>query len=121
MATMSATEARVHFGEVFRRMRDNEIITVEHGDKPEAVFHSVEDYQRLRDAQPDVDTLVGASLKSIASGSIGNLGTGRSRMSSMSFVGCGMSAMQTSWTACVDASVTLPFIAGRSNGAVERP
>lgn len=53
MATMSATDARVHFGEVLRRVRDNEIITVEHGGKPKAVILSVEEYERLRAAQPE--------------------------------------------------------------------
>ncbi len=53
MATMSATDARVHFGEVLRRVRDNEIITVEHGGKPKAVILSVEEYERLRSAQTE--------------------------------------------------------------------
>jgi prevent-host-death family protein len=49
---MSATQARVHFGEVLRRVRDNEIITVDHAGKPQAVILSVEEYERLMEHQP---------------------------------------------------------------------
>ncbi len=51
--TMSATQARVHFGEVLRRVRDNEIITVEHAGKPQAVIMSIEEYERLRAHAPE--------------------------------------------------------------------
>jgi prevent-host-death family protein len=50
---MSATQARVHFGEVLRRVRANEIITVEHAGKPEAVILSIEEYKRLRASEPE--------------------------------------------------------------------
>jgi prevent-host-death family protein len=49
---MSATQARVHFGEVLRRVRGNEVITVEHAGKPEAVIMSVQEYERLRANTP---------------------------------------------------------------------
>jgi prevent-host-death family protein len=52
---MSATQARVHFGEVLRRVRENEIITVEHAGKPEAIIMSVEEYERLRAHTPAED------------------------------------------------------------------
>lgn len=53
--TMSATQARVHFGDVLRRVRENEIITVEHAGKPEAVIMSVEEYERLKAHAPAED------------------------------------------------------------------
>lgn len=53
--TMSATEARVHFGEVLRRVRANDTITVERGGKPEAVILSVAAYERLRANQGDTE------------------------------------------------------------------
>lgn len=49
--TMSATEARVHFGEVLRRVENNETITVERGGQPKAVIISIDQYTRLRDRQ----------------------------------------------------------------------
>lgn len=45
--TMSATQARVHFGEVLRRVENNETITVERGGEPKAVIISIEEYERL--------------------------------------------------------------------------
>lgn len=44
---MSATEARVRFGEVLRRVEKNETVTVERGGQPKAVILSVEEYERL--------------------------------------------------------------------------
>lgn len=52
---MSATEARVHFGDVLRRVRANETVVVEHGGKPEAVILSITEYERLRANQRDVE------------------------------------------------------------------
>jgi prevent-host-death family protein len=47
--TMSATEARIHFGEVLRQVRElGQIIVVERDGAPEAVVISVADYERLR-------------------------------------------------------------------------
>lgn len=45
---MSATEARVHFGEVLRRVENNETVTVERGGQPKAVILSVEEYEKLK-------------------------------------------------------------------------
>lgn len=45
---MSATEARVHFGKVLRRVENNETITVERGGQPKAVILSVEEYEKLK-------------------------------------------------------------------------
>jgi len=55
-SVMSATEARVHFGEMLRRVENNEIITVERGGEPKAVVISIAEYQRLsqhEDTKPD--------------------------------------------------------------------
>lgn len=50
---VSATKARVHFGEILRRVENNETITVERAGEPKAVIISIEEYDRLRDeAQP---------------------------------------------------------------------
>lgn len=49
---MSATEARVHFGELLRRVtEDAETIVVERGGKPRVVVISLDEYDRLRGAQ----------------------------------------------------------------------
>lgn len=45
---MSATEARVHFGEVLRRVQNNETIIVERGGKPKAVILSIPEYEKLK-------------------------------------------------------------------------
>lgn len=52
---MSATEARVHFGDVLRRVRANETVTVQHGGKPEAVILSITEYERLRANQREAE------------------------------------------------------------------
>ena len=51
---MSATEARVHFGELMRRVveRDEPVI-VERGGKPEVVVISIAEYERLRANRSD--------------------------------------------------------------------
>ena len=49
---VSATEARIRFGELMRRaVEDRETIIVERGGKPYVVVLSVEDYNRLKEAQ----------------------------------------------------------------------
>ncbi len=49
---MSATDARVHFGELMRRVVENqEPVIVEHGGKPHVVVISVERYEQLLAAQ----------------------------------------------------------------------
>lgn len=48
--TISATEARVHFGELMRRARAEGPITVERGGAPQVVVMSVEQYARLKSA-----------------------------------------------------------------------
>lgn len=45
---VSATKARVHFGEILRRVENNETITVERGGEPKAVIISIEEYKRLK-------------------------------------------------------------------------
>ena len=51
---MSATEARVHFGELMRRVVEyNESVIVERGGKPEVVILSITEYERLRHLQSD--------------------------------------------------------------------
>jgi prevent-host-death family protein len=51
---ISATEARIHFGELMRRVveRDESVI-VERGGKPEVVIISIAEYERLRATGPD--------------------------------------------------------------------
>lgn len=51
--TMSATEARIHFGEVLRRVENKETITVERGGQPKAVIMSIEEYEKLRSSEPE--------------------------------------------------------------------
>ncbi|MDP9368815.1 MAG: type II toxin-antitoxin system Phd/YefM family antitoxin [Chloroflexota bacterium] len=47
--TVSATEVRVHFGELMRRVVEGqEPVVVERGGKPQVVVVSVEEYERLR-------------------------------------------------------------------------
>ena len=47
--TISATEARTHFGDVLRGVTERgETILVERGGKPQAVVMSVDEYDRLR-------------------------------------------------------------------------
>lgn len=49
---VSATEARVHFGEMIQRVVDNqEIIIVERSGEPKIVLLSLGQYQRLRAAE----------------------------------------------------------------------
>ncbi len=47
--TVTATEARVHFGELLQRVtRDQDTVIVERGGVPQAVVMSVAEYERLR-------------------------------------------------------------------------
>jgi prevent-host-death family protein len=47
--TISATEARIHFGELMRRVvEQQEPVIVEHSGKPHVVIVSVEAYERLQ-------------------------------------------------------------------------
>ena len=47
---VSATEARIRFGELMRRaVEDKEVIIVERGGKPCVVVLSVEEYRRLKE------------------------------------------------------------------------
>jgi prevent-host-death family protein len=49
---MKATEARVHFGELLRRVAEKEqIIIVERDGVPQAVILSMQEYQKLKEAQ----------------------------------------------------------------------
>jgi len=52
--TVSATEARVHFGALMRHVvEQQEPVVVEHGGKPHVVVISVEKYERLLAAQKE--------------------------------------------------------------------
>jgi prevent-host-death family protein len=49
---VSATEARIHFGELMREaVESDEAIIVERGGRPQVVVLSVEEYERLRKGQ----------------------------------------------------------------------
>ena len=49
--TMSATDARIHFGELMRRVvEQQEPVIVEHSGKPHVVIVSIEAYERLQAA-----------------------------------------------------------------------
>ena len=53
---VSATEARIHFGELMRQAVENhETIIVERGGKPHVVVISVEEYERLLKRQQQGD------------------------------------------------------------------
>ena len=53
---VSATEARIHFGELMRRaVERREPIFVEHGGKPPGVVLSVEEYERLLGGERPMD------------------------------------------------------------------
>src|SRR5687767_5135574 len=53
-SVVSATEARIHFGELLRRVAEQgEVITVERGGRPQAVVLSVREYERLRGRRDD--------------------------------------------------------------------
>ena len=53
---VSATEARIHFGELMRQAVENhETIVVERGGKSHVVVISVEEYERLLKRQQQVD------------------------------------------------------------------
>jgi len=51
--TLSATEARVHFGEVLRRVEEGEVIVVEGRGRPQAVILSVKAYAHLTAGRED--------------------------------------------------------------------
>ncbi|HEY7031835.1 MAG TPA: type II toxin-antitoxin system Phd/YefM family antitoxin [Thermomicrobiales bacterium] len=54
--TISATEARIHFGDVLRGVTERgETIVVERSGKPQAVVLSVEEYERLRNGTNEED------------------------------------------------------------------
>ncbi len=47
--TVSATQARVHFGDLLRRVVEEQTpVVVERGAKPQVVVLSIEEYERLR-------------------------------------------------------------------------
>ena len=45
--TVNATEARVHFGDLLRRVKEGETVVVERGGVPQAVVIGLPQYQRL--------------------------------------------------------------------------
>jgi prevent-host-death family protein len=51
---ISATEARIHFGEVMRQVTtDGETLIVERAGKPQVVVLSLAEYKRLKARRPD--------------------------------------------------------------------
>jgi len=68
---VTATEARIHFGELMRRVVERrQIVVVERGGKPHVVVISVEEYERLKSAEvtkPDWRTLVDDAQSQIQS------------------------------------------------------
>lgn len=51
MKRMSATEARVHFGEVLRRVtEDHEVVIVERGGTPSAAVIPIQELERLQES-----------------------------------------------------------------------
>ena len=53
---MSATDARIHFGELMRHVVENDVpIIVEKAGKPQVVILSVEEYERLQMSFEAVD------------------------------------------------------------------
>jgi prevent-host-death family protein len=51
---MSATEARVHFGEVLRRVtEDQEVVIVERGGRPKAAVISIQELERLQESSSE--------------------------------------------------------------------
>ena len=53
---ISATEARVHFGELLRRVAEgHQAVIVERDGKPQVVVLAVEEYERLKATQPRND------------------------------------------------------------------
>jgi len=60
---ISATEARVHFGEIYRRVTENdETIVVERNGKPGAVIISIEAYEALNAPGADAETTAESEL-----------------------------------------------------------
>ncbi|HEY53408.1 MAG TPA: type II toxin-antitoxin system Phd/YefM family antitoxin [Caldilineae bacterium] len=56
MRTISATEARVHFGELMRSVVENDQpVIVERAGKPEVVVMSVDEYQQRLSAKKEED------------------------------------------------------------------
>jgi prevent-host-death family protein len=54
--TVSATEARVHFGELLREVaEEGTTYVVERGGKPQAVMISTQEYERFQAVKPRVD------------------------------------------------------------------
>lgn len=54
--TISATEARIHFGELLRRVvEDDETVIVERSGEPQVVVISVDAYKRLGQTDDDPD------------------------------------------------------------------
>lgn len=53
---ISATEARVHFGEMMRRAEQGETLVVERSGEPRVAIVSIEEYNRLSEHHPTVDT-----------------------------------------------------------------
>ncbi len=48
---VSATQARIHFGQLLRQARAGEVVLVEHAGKPAVVILAVEEYLKLKARQ----------------------------------------------------------------------
>ena len=70
MRTISATEARVHFGELMRSVVENDQpVIVERAGKPEVVVLAVDEYQRMlfdKPKQPHWQPLLNEAHEAIA-------------------------------------------------------
>ncbi len=56
LRTISATEARVHFGELMRSVvEDEQPVIVERAGKPEVVVMAVSEYQRMQETNEEDD------------------------------------------------------------------
>lgn len=62
-STISATDARIHFGEVMKRAENDETFIVERGGQPTVVIMSLEKYQRLGEEPADHTALYDRILK----------------------------------------------------------
>lgn len=62
-STISATAARVHFGEVMKRVENDETLIVERSGQPRVVIMSMDEYRRLREEPSDRASLNERILK----------------------------------------------------------
>lgn len=56
MNTISATKARVHFGEILRRVEDDETFTIERAGEPKAVILSIGKWRQIQNNQSQTES-----------------------------------------------------------------